>query len=477
MPPAYHGIPEITLSRLGDINITNDTSLELQWNSADWTWLGFKMRYTLPVTILFIMAYTIVFVVGIVGNLLVIVAVSSERPLRRMPTNIYLVNLAFADLLVIVLCYPFTLIATLTVEWHLGEWICKLIPYLQGMSVNASINTLMVISVERWKSICYPLSKYEANTSFVLAIIWLVSLIIPMPWLVYFDVQPLGPDSENMQICMENWPTAAMGNTYFVVANICLCYVFPLSVIGACYMLIWKKVSCRQVPGESVPKVVVLMQRCKVRVFNMILYVVALFTISWLPLYMIFSVIKFFSLPPDAEAMVENCLPIAQWLGTLNSCLNPLIYAIKDEKYRKAYWKVFERKLFGSVDSGNSSIRNLTNQRRKKPIIHQPIDPICSNTDENQCSTTSCTGTSTDTKTMDADRVIRHKTMFAKNMTFTNFKVLTGYVFGKAGGLLRHLYKIGSQSSVSVVTGNEQTADTHSTDNQNTDRTIEQQDN
>ena len=59
-------------------------------------------------------AYSLVFVIGLIGNLLMTVAVlRGDREMRECVTNIFLVNLAVADLLVIITCLPFTLIANL----------------------------------------------------------------------------------------------------------------------------------------------------------------------------------------------------------------------------------------------------------------------------------------------------------------------------------------------------------------------------
>ena len=58
--------------------------------------------------------YSFVFIIGILGNLLVTLAVlKGDREMRQSVTNIFLVNLAAADLLVIITCLPFTLITHL----------------------------------------------------------------------------------------------------------------------------------------------------------------------------------------------------------------------------------------------------------------------------------------------------------------------------------------------------------------------------
>lgn len=42
--------------------------------------------------------------------------------------------------------------------WSLGTFFCKMVSYLQGVSVSASVNTLMAISIERCIAIACPLS-------------------------------------------------------------------------------------------------------------------------------------------------------------------------------------------------------------------------------------------------------------------------------------------------------------------------------
>ncbi|XP_060833784.1 neuropeptide SIFamide receptor-like isoform X2 [Rhopalosiphum padi] len=320
----------------------------------NWPWQKYRMRYSPEVTVLFCIAYTAVFVVGFVGNMSVVLVVYKNVRMQSSPTNIFIVNLAVADLLVIVVCVPFTLIGSITTEWRLGLVICKLVPYFQGVSVNASINTLMAISVERCLSICYPMNPVGKGVcKRVVAIIWIISLTITMPWAIYFDLQPMEEGSDN-QICLESWPTVESGNLYFVLANLVLCYMLPLTVIAVCYMFIWQKVSRRKVPGEPMHNGANMVQRSKMKVITMIMYVVVLFAVSWLPLYVAFSLIKFWPLPPAVESYTVASLPVAQWLGAANSSINPLLYAIFNHRFRDGYRALLSGKICQAFDYSNS---------------------------------------------------------------------------------------------------------------------------
>lgn len=149
-------------------------------------------------------------------------------------------------------------------------------------------------------------------------------------------------------------------------------------------MFIWKKVSCRKVPGEPIHNGVNLVQRSKMKVITMIMYVVVLFALSWLPLYAAFSLIKFCNLPPAMEKYTIASLPIAQWLGAANSSINPLLYAIFNQRFREGYKALLSGKICQVFDYSNS-MKYLNSKagtvlkrkkNRKKPEMRKTIGAI-----------------------------------------------------------------------------------------------------
>lgn len=138
---------------------------------------------------------------------------------------------------------------------------------------------------------------------------------------------------------MESWPTPYSGNVYFVLANLIMCYLLPLCLISVCYFLIWRRVCCRTLPGEPQGNGRHLIHRSKVKVIKMLLVVIILFAFSWLPLYVIFTRIKLGGpiTPGVDETLIYNLLPFAQWLGTSNSCINPILYAFFNRKFRVGF--------------------------------------------------------------------------------------------------------------------------------------------
>lgn len=79
----------------------------------------------------------------------------------------------------------------------------------------------------------------------------------------------------------------------------------------------------------------------------MMVVVVVLFVLSWLPLYVIFTMVKLGG-PVEEESPKERILmvlaPIAQWLGASNSCINPVLYTFFNKKFRKGFLAIIKSK-------------------------------------------------------------------------------------------------------------------------------------
>lgn len=75
--------------------------------------------------------YAAILLLAVIGNSLVIMTLVQNRRMRTI-TNVFLLNLAVSDILLGVLCMPFTLIGTLLRDFVFGEIMCKFLPYLQG---------------------------------------------------------------------------------------------------------------------------------------------------------------------------------------------------------------------------------------------------------------------------------------------------------------------------------------------------------
>lgn len=109
-----------------DIDVFNGGATLVMNSSLNITEYGdLFYRHSMLITILFCIVYSIVFLMGLVGNCFVI-AVVLRSPRMRTVTNFFIVNLAVADILVIVFCLPATLMSNIFVRKYIQREIACL---------------------------------------------------------------------------------------------------------------------------------------------------------------------------------------------------------------------------------------------------------------------------------------------------------------------------------------------------------------
>lgn len=101
------------------------------------------------IKVIFLVAYVSIIVAAVGGNGLVILVVGIHQRMKTV-TNVFLVSLSVSDTLIALLNMPFQLQFYLRNEWSMGEALCKLTNYVQGVVVVSTILTLTGISMDRY---------------------------------------------------------------------------------------------------------------------------------------------------------------------------------------------------------------------------------------------------------------------------------------------------------------------------------------
>lgn len=105
-----------------------------------------------------VLTYGLAFVVGVVGNLVVVCSVVCGDRKSRFVTSSFLVSLALADVVFLVVCVPYEIVAKLTTGWSVGLTVCKLTGFVEMLSAAASVLNLTAVTVERleynWSLYC-----------------------------------------------------------------------------------------------------------------------------------------------------------------------------------------------------------------------------------------------------------------------------------------------------------------------------------
>ncbi|XP_066299100.1 gastrin/cholecystokinin type B receptor-like [Branchiostoma lanceolatum] len=203
----------------------------------------------LPVSVPTILTYAVCFLLGTVGNVLVVFSVARFRRLRST-TNYLLGNLATADLLIVALCVPVKAAEFFLPSWELGGFLCKATALLQFLSVICSVLTLTCISIERYFAIIYPMQIRSVFTvsraRLLIAAIWIVSFLLASPALVSQTlVEYDWGTGEIIYHCQQVWPTETHRQLYSIY-GLLLLFVLPMATMGMSYGRIIREILKRR---------------------------------------------------------------------------------------------------------------------------------------------------------------------------------------------------------------------------------------
>ena len=131
-------------------------------------------------------AFSIIMSVSLLGNLAVIAIVSKNK--RMWTTTNYLIaNMAASDLLMSLFTVPRELVESFTGprRWLLdgitGSALCKLVYFFQDVSVAVSIQSLVVIAIDRYRDVVFPFRPPVITSKVckvIIPIIWMVAMCI-----------------------------------------------------------------------------------------------------------------------------------------------------------------------------------------------------------------------------------------------------------------------------------------------------------
>lgn len=107
---------------------------------------------SMDTVVLLSIVFIIICSVGIFGNILVITAVLIDDKMRKCVTNFFIINLAVADIFIMILGIPEIGQFVLSRGWLLGPVACKVNRFLLVSSLYCSVWSLLAVSVERYGS-------------------------------------------------------------------------------------------------------------------------------------------------------------------------------------------------------------------------------------------------------------------------------------------------------------------------------------
>ncbi|XP_005988144.1 somatostatin receptor type 2 [Latimeria chalumnae] len=291
--------------------------------------------------------YFVVCVVGLSGNTLVIYVILRYAKMKTV-TNIYILNLAIADEL-FMLGLPFMAIQVALVHWPFGQAICRIVMTVDGINQFTSTFCLTVMSIDRYLAVVHPIKSAKwrkpRRAKLINSAVWVVSLLVIMPIMIYGGVQTI----EERSSCTIIWPgDSSAWYTGFMIYTFILGFFMPLIIICLCYLCIIVKVRSSGIRVGSSKR-----KKSEKKVTRMVSIVVAVFVFCWLPFYVFnaTSVTVSISYTPAMKGMFEFVVVLTY----ANSCANPILYAFLSDNFKKSFQNVLCLKKVSGLDDVDRS--------------------------------------------------------------------------------------------------------------------------
>ncbi|XP_029521950.2 prosaposin receptor GPR37-like [Oncorhynchus nerka] len=163
----------------------------------------------------------IIFLAGIAGNIAILCIVCQNYYMKSI-SNSLIANLAIWDFVVVFFCLPLVIFHELTKSWLLGEFTCKIVPYLEVASLGVTTFTLCALCIDRFRAATNVQMYYEmiencTSTTAKLAVIWIGALLLALPELLIRQLvteDPALPDDPPTERCVVRISTSLPDTLY-----------------------------------------------------------------------------------------------------------------------------------------------------------------------------------------------------------------------------------------------------------------------
>ncbi|XP_036886475.1 C-C chemokine receptor type 1-like [Sturnira hondurensis] len=280
--------------------------------------------------------YSLVFVIGLVGNVLVVLVLVQYKRLKSM-TSVYLLNLAFSDLLFL-FTLPFWIDYSLKDNWVFGNGMCKLLSGFYYVGLYSEIFFIILLTIDRYLAIVHAVFALRTRTV-TFGIItsgctWVLAILAAIPGFYFSKTQ----QEFTGYTCSLHFPQEQLQQWRRFQAlklNI-LGLILPLAVMIVCYTGIIHILLRR--PNEK-----------KAKAVRLIFVIMLIFFLFWTP----FNLVMFFSAFQDVilsdqceqSKQLDVAMQATEMIAYTHCCVNPIIYVFVGQRFRKYLRQLFHRLL------------------------------------------------------------------------------------------------------------------------------------
>ena len=227
------------------------------------------------------------------------------------------------------------------IDGPLGQALCKLIVYLPEVSFGVSCQILVLIAVDRFVAVVFPLRSPVISRKlfpFVITATWIIALAFYSPWLNSAKVVEV----KGRSVCsvidisdeIKSWQISVVITNYIII-------IITIVLLVILYSIIVIKLKLQTRPGEQSNNAEKKRAKRNRKVLRMACAIVLAFSLCCVPML----TIGFMSLFPK---IMSSCdfpifVDIAIFMYHVNCAVNPIICLIFSSNYRQGLKRLLKR--------------------------------------------------------------------------------------------------------------------------------------
>lgn len=317
--------------------------------------------------------YSIVFIIGLVGNLLALVVIVQNRK-KINSTTLYSTNLVISDILFTTALPTRIAYYALGFNWRIGEALCRITALVFYINTYAGVNFMTCLSIDRFFAVVHPLRynkmKRIEHAKGVCIFVWILVFAQTLPLLI----NPMSKQEDERTTCMEYPNFEETQSLPWILLGACFIgYVLPLVIILICYSQICCKLfkTAKQNPLAEKSGV-------NKKALNTIIFIIVVFILCFTPYHVaiIQHMIKKLRFPDPLECSQRHSfqisLHVTVCLMNFNCCMDPFIYFFACKGYKRKVMRMLKRQVSVSISSAVKSApeENSREMTETQMMIH-----------------------------------------------------------------------------------------------------------
>lgn len=289
--------------------------------------------------------YTLALILGLAGNSMVVFIYLSHKRLRTL-TDVFILNLAFADLLLL-LTLPFWA-ADAVNGWEIGTAACKITSALYTTNFSCSMLLLACISIDRYRALARGSTATHAPARnngrkqriIMCLLVWGLAIVLGLPDMVFYTVTTQNPSGRNTCRAVYPQSMARAAKATLEILEVCLSFLLPFLVMMFCYCRVGVALSQAATAGVRSGR--------RWRAFRVLIAVVGVFLLTQLPYNLVklvraLDVIYILVTECELSKNLDRANQITESLALTHCCLNPVLYVFIGSSFKMHVLKLVKR--------------------------------------------------------------------------------------------------------------------------------------